>query len=83
MGPPQPPDGIPEEFSRRVEAEVAVASGQTVVLGGMVREGTTAGHAGVPGLRSVPVLGVLFGKRLGEAESEELVFLVTPTLLDP
>jgi len=83
LGPPQPPDGIPEEFSRRVEAEVAVASGQTVVLGGMVREGTTSGRAGVPGLRDVPVLGVLFGRRLGEAESEELVFLVTPTLLDP
>jgi len=80
LGPPQPPDGIPEEFSRQVEAEVVVANGDTAVLGGLMRQGTTDTGSGVPGLRSIPLLGRLFGRRRKETESEELLFLVTPTV---
>src|SRR6185503_21157974 len=81
LGPPQPPDDIPEELSRMVDAEVAVADGETAVLGGLLREGTDRSGAGVPYLRSVPVLGLLFGKRLHRDEGEELVVLVTPRLI--
>ena len=83
LGPPQPPDGIPEELSREIDAEVSVADGETAVLGGLLREGTSRSGAGVPGLRSVPVLGLLFGRREREREDEELVVLVTPRLLSP
>ncbi len=81
LGPPQPPDGIPEEFSRLVEAELVVASGETAVLGGLLRRGSTRSGTGVPGLRSIPVLGHLFGKRSTERETEELLVLVTPTII--
>jgi Bacterial type II and III secretion system protein/Bacterial type II/III secretion system short domain len=81
LGPPQPPDGIPEELSRMVDAEVAVADGETAVLGGLLREGNNRSGAGVPFLRSVPILGLLLGKRAHDDDSEELVVLVTPHLL--
>jgi general secretion pathway protein D len=83
LGPPQPPDDIPEELSRMVDAEVAVADGETAVLGGLLREGTNRSAAGVPVLRSLPVLGTLFGKREREDDGEELLVLVTPRLLPP
>jgi type II secretory pathway component GspD/PulD (secretin) len=83
LGPPQPPDDIPEELSRMVDAEVAVADGETAILGGLLREGSDRSGAGVPYLRSVPVLGLLFGKHSHRDEDEELVVLVTPHLIQP
>ena len=41
LGAPLPPDDIPEELSRMVDAEVLVASGETAVLGGLTREAGT------------------------------------------
>lgn len=81
LGPPQPPDGIPEELSRRVEADVVVADGHTAVLGGLLREGRSRSGTGVPLLRSIPVLGALFGRTSQERDIEELVVLVTPRLI--
>jgi general secretion pathway protein D len=82
LGPPQPPDGIPEELSRRVEAEVAVADGDTAVLGGLLREGRSRSGSGVPVLRSIPVFGALFGEKQRSRDVEELIVLVTPHLVD-
>ena len=82
LGRPQPPDLIPEELSRRFEADVIVASGETAVLGGLLREGRRGEQAGVPLLRSLPVLGLLFGRRSHERQGEELIVLITPSLLE-
>jgi type II secretory pathway component GspD/PulD (secretin) len=81
LGPPQPPDDIPEELSRMVDAEVAVGDGETAVLGGLLREGMSTSAAGVPAIRRVPVLGLLFGRHEHRDEDEELVVFVTPRLL--
>ncbi len=81
LGPPLPPDGIPEEFSRVVEAEVVVSDGHTAVLGGLLRDGLSSSGSGVPGFRGLPLLGPLFGSNRDDSESEELIFMVTPKLL--
>ncbi|HYC54314.1 MAG TPA: secretin N-terminal domain-containing protein [Candidatus Binatia bacterium] len=82
LGAPLPPDDIPEELSRMVEAEVMVADGETAVLGGLLREAGSSSGAGVPFLRDVPVLGHVFSRRARQKESEELLVLVTPRVLD-
>ena len=82
LGAPLPPDDIPEELSRMVDAEVLVANGETAVLGGLSREAGTNNGAGVPGVRRVPGLGLLFGKKTVADEQEELLILVTPRVLD-
>jgi hypothetical protein len=82
LGPPLPPDGIPEELSRTVEAEIEVMAGTTAVLGGLRREGRSRVRAGVPVLRDIPGLGILFRKDGKESDTEELLVLVTPRLLD-
>ena len=81
LGPPLPPDDIPEELSRMVQAEVTVADGETAVLGGLLRDGRTKAATGVPFLRDMPGIGPLFGKRSELRESEELLVLVTPRVL--
>lgn len=82
LGAPLPPDDIPEELSRMVDAEVLVGSGETAVLGGLTRESGTHSGSGVPGLRRVPLAGLLFGKKSDEKEEEELLVIVTPRVLD-
>lgn len=81
LGEPLPPDDIPEEFSRLVEAELVVADGRTAVLGGLSRVGRSRRGAGIPVLRDIPFVGRLFGRRAEERDREELLVLVTPKLL--
>lgn len=81
LGEPLPPDDIPEEFSRLVEADFFVAHGETAVLGGLARVASGRNRSGLPVLREIPVVGLLFGRRARERDSEELVVLVTPYLL--
>jgi hypothetical protein len=81
LGPPLPPDNIPEELSRVVDTDVVVGDGETAVLGGLLRDAHTQSGSGVPVLRTIPVVGVLFGKKADEREGEELLVLITPRLL--
>jgi type II secretory pathway component GspD/PulD (secretin) len=82
LGAPLPPDDIPEELSRMVDAEVLVGDGETAVLGGLMREAGQNSDAGVPGLRRAPLFGGLFGKKSKVGAEEELLVLVTPRVLD-
>ncbi|MEE8310666.1 MAG: secretin N-terminal domain-containing protein [Candidatus Binatia bacterium] len=83
LGQPLPPDNIPEEFRRVVDAEVVVADGETAVLGGLLQVTRGRAGAGLPYLRRVPLVGLLFGRRRVEREDQELLVLVTPRLLSP
>jgi general secretion pathway protein D len=63
---------------RRIRSSVAVQSGQTVALGGLIRDRRTWKSDGVPVLSRVPVLGALFGSKGNAAEKTELLVLITP-----
>lgn len=66
---------------RRISSTVAVHSGETVVLGGLIRENRNVGRDGVPILSSVPVLGALFGSRTNSVVRTELLVLITPRVV--
>jgi general secretion pathway protein D len=63
---------------RKINSTVAVQSGETVVLGGLIRENDNRTGTGVPGLRDIPVLGWFFGASTDELTRSELVVLITP-----
>lgn len=63
---------------RKINSTVAVQSGETVVLGGLIRENKTESESGVPGLSKLPVLGFLFGATKDTSRRTELVVLITP-----
>ncbi len=84
-------DSTPEEsvdatgnvpVSRRsIETEVAVQSGQTVLLGGLIKQTEGQARAGAPGLSRIPVLGGLFGRQNRTADRQELLVMITPTVI--
>lgn len=61
--------------------EVAVQSGQTIILAGLIKTDSTRDKAGFPGLSRLPVVGALFGNHNNSNTRSELVILITPTLI--
>lgn len=65
----------------RVSTSAVAPSGETVVLAGLISDGTTQGSSGIPGLSRIPVLGGLFGQQGNSKTRDELVILITPTVV--
>lgn len=64
-----------------IETEIAVQSGQTIMLGGLISEDIQKGRSGLPGLMKIPLLGALFGRSGNDSARKELLVLVTPTVV--
>jgi general secretion pathway protein D len=71
----------PDVGTRSAKTSVAVASGESIVLGGLIREENTRTSAGVPLLSKIPVLGALFGYQTLDMSRTELVMVVTPKIV--
>lgn len=67
---------------RTIETEIAVQSGQTVMLGGLIKESESRSKDGIPFLSRIPILGGLFGSTGRDASRQELLVLITPTVID-
>ena len=68
----------PTISKRTAKTVVTVQSGETTVLGGIIKEDSSAGSSGVPLLSSIPILGGLFGTQSRNNVKTELVVLITP-----
>lgn len=67
---------------RKIEAKVVVKSGQTVVLGGAVREQNQEDASRIPILGNIPLLGRLFSYKSNQQKRTETVVFLTPFVLD-
>lgn len=65
----------------KVSTSAMAPSGETVVLAGLINDGSTRSATGVPGLSRIPVLGGLFGQQGSGKTRDELVVLITPTVV--
>lgn len=68
-------------LQRQIGSKVAVRSGETIVLGGLIKSKHTQGSAGLPVLSSIPLLGGLFGSQSREDVRTELLVIITPRVL--
>ena len=75
---PASPNLTPTIFTREIATNVAVQSGETVVLGGLIEETRNDGKSGIPVLHRLPIVGPLFGTTASNVERTELVVLITP-----
>ncbi|WP_240097425.1 type II secretion system secretin GspD [Thermomonas flagellata] len=65
----------------KVTTTAVAPSGETVVLAGLISDGNNRSATGVPGLSRIPVLGGLFGLQGDSKTRDELVVLITPTVV--
>jgi MSHA biogenesis protein MshL len=61
---------------------VRTASGNIVVLGGLMQVTLNKGHSGIPGLDDVPLIGGAFRNTSNDTVKRELVILIKPTIVD-
>ena len=71
----------PTVSQRKVRSSIAVASGQTVLLGGLISERQERGQRGIPGLDRIPGLGVLFSRNSGTVQRTELIIFIRPQII--
>ena len=74
--------GNPPINNKTVTSQVAVQSGQTVFLGGMISEQDSAGRSGVPYLSRIPFVGPLFGSKTRAKTRSETLVMITPTVVE-
>ncbi len=67
--------------NRSLSTEVAVQSGQTVLLGGLIQQTDSNQDNGVPFLNRIPILGRLFGTTDRTKNRSELIVLITPRVI--
>jgi general secretion pathway protein D len=67
--------------NRKVTTQLSLADGATVIIGGLIRNSTTQGNTGVPGLKDIPVLGQLFRVDSDVHNRTELIILITPYVI--
>jgi general secretion pathway protein D len=72
----------PTISQRLVSSTVAVQSGQTIALGGLITDNRNRSRSGVPILSSIPIIGVLFSTRNNANARTELLVLLTPRVID-
>ncbi|MFZ1682902.1 MAG: type IV pilus secretin PilQ [Candidatus Zixiibacteriota bacterium] len=68
--------------TNNAETNVIVANGQTAVIGGLTTQDETESTTGVPVLKDIPILGLLFKYTNKKVENHDLVIFVTPSIVD-
>lgn len=66
---------------RKIANTIAVQDGDSIVLGGLIRDRQTYGDSGIPVLKDVPVLGKLFGTTNSSGDRTELLVFLRPRIV--
>jgi general secretion pathway protein D len=60
---------------------VVVKDGETIVIGGLIREDASKSRIGIPWLTKIPLLGYLFGSTVDDETRQEIIILLTPRVI--
>jgi len=79
---PQPVAGGQAVSNRNMTTKVLVESGSTLVMGGIYVSDQQKSSNGFPILRKIPIIGALFGQETTLDNHNELIFFITPRILN-
>jgi general secretion pathway protein D len=72
---------LPEIARRFVESTVRVKDGETIVIGGLIRDEDIKSMSGVPFLKDLPIIGEFFKSRSTTKSHSEIMMFITPRVL--
>ena len=70
-----------DELSREANSNVLVRDGETIVIGGIMKDTSSTSESGIPYLKDIPVLGWLFKNIRWQKDFEELMVFITPRII--
>jgi type II secretory pathway component GspD/PulD (secretin) len=81
LGTQSPGSVVPDELSREAIANVLVRDGETIVLGGIMKDTKATNEGGIPYLKDIPGFGWLFKNIRWQKDFEELMVFITPRIV--
>jgi type IV pilus assembly protein PilQ len=75
--------GLPSTSTTEVTTSLLAEDGDTIFIGGLIREGKEKIKSNIPFLGRIPLLGTFFGKTIDRAAKSEIVILITPYIVSP
>lgn len=67
---------------REAETQIIMKDGETIMIGGLLRDVITHGRQGIPFLKDIPVLGLVFGRDTTDIEKIDLLIFITAHIID-
>lgn len=77
------PYKVPVIDKRTASTKVVIGNGQTLIIGGLIKDKTTKGASKIPVLGDIPFLGYLFKSEKNIKDKTELLIFVSPTIITP
>ena len=71
----------PDVSTRNAKTSVVVASGESIVLAGLIRENRRRQSDGLPLLSKIPIIGAAFGTQTFNRDRTELILIITPKII--
>lgn len=75
-------DNIPSFTEKSIKTNVVVGDQSTIILGGLISSSNSKDVSKIPILGDIPILGALFTSRAFREGKSELVFFITPEIVD-
>ncbi len=72
---------VPIISTKQAEVEVMIKDGETLVIGGMIKDKVVNTNKKIPFLGDIPILGYLFSQKGTEIEKRDLLIFLTPHVL--
>lgn len=75
-------NNLPQKNSTETTTKLIVRDGQTIIIGGLVRDTSQKQEKGVPVLMDIPFLGTLLKRTEITSEKREVIVLITPHIVN-
>ncbi len=72
---------VPQFDYRKIDSQVMIPNGNTLVMGGLIQDNPTAGYTKVPLLGDIPGLGWAFRSETKTMNKDNLIIFLTPTII--
>jgi len=72
----------PNTYEKKLNTIIRVKDGDTIILGGLITDEEKFAQNGVPVLKEIPVIKYLFSYKEKISKREELIFVITPHIID-
>lgn len=71
----------PSFTKRKVETNVTLEEGRTLMIAGMISDRKDKNEQGLPGIKDIPIFGALFGAKTNSTDKTELMITITPHIV--
>lgn len=75
-------DSIPSFTEKSIKTNVVIADESTIILGGLISSSNSKDISKIPLLGDIPIIGHLFTSKSFKEGKTELVFFITPEIVD-